>query len=184
MADTTAGTRCPDIIYAGSALASSTTYYWRITFWDDSGSQGAVSAVQNFTTGTIANTTLTWGGDPSRDDYSGVTQDTYLDQYRTNYDMGIDTLLRVGDEDGSRADRTLIKFDLTALGNLLASANHIVSATLKMKTYDNPAAGNIDVDVFRVKKDWLEGTKSYAAADEADDAATWQYQAYTETSWT
>jgi hypothetical protein len=54
MADTTAGNRSPDIIYAGSALADSTTYYWRITFWDDDGTEGTVSATQNFTTGEIS----------------------------------------------------------------------------------------------------------------------------------
>ncbi len=53
MTDTTAGNRCPDIIYAGSALSNSTTYYWRITFWDDDDTEGTVSATQNFTTGTI-----------------------------------------------------------------------------------------------------------------------------------
>ncbi len=34
MATTTSGNRSPDISYAGSALATSTTYYWRIKFWD------------------------------------------------------------------------------------------------------------------------------------------------------
>lgn len=43
MATTTAGNRSPDISYAGSALASSTTYYWRIAFSDDSGAVGAWS---------------------------------------------------------------------------------------------------------------------------------------------
>ena len=35
-------------------LQSSTTYYWRITFWDDSGSEGTASATQNFTTGSLS----------------------------------------------------------------------------------------------------------------------------------
>jgi len=55
MADTNRGSRCPDIIYAGSALQDSTTYYWRITFWDDDGAEGAVSATQQFTTTTLVN---------------------------------------------------------------------------------------------------------------------------------
>ncbi|MCK4985262.1 MAG: hypothetical protein KAS40_07075, partial [Desulfobacterales bacterium] len=54
MSDTAEGNRCPDIIYAGSQLSDSTTYYWRITFWDDSNAQGTVSATQNFTTGTVS----------------------------------------------------------------------------------------------------------------------------------
>jgi hypothetical protein len=62
MANTTAGNRSPDIIYAGSALADATTYYWRITFWDDGGEQGAVSATQQFTTTTINDFSVTKTG--------------------------------------------------------------------------------------------------------------------------
>jgi hypothetical protein len=54
MADTTAGNRCPDIIYAGAALQDATTYYWRIRFWDDRGGQGA-SASGQFTTSIVGN---------------------------------------------------------------------------------------------------------------------------------
>jgi RHS repeat-associated protein len=43
MATTTAGTRSPDLSYAGSALASSTIYYWRIAFSDDDGATGIFS---------------------------------------------------------------------------------------------------------------------------------------------
>ncbi|KPJ58233.1 MAG: hypothetical protein AMJ46_14490, partial [Latescibacteria bacterium DG_63] len=55
MADTPRGNRSPDIIYAGSALQDATTYYWRITFWDDDGIEGAVSDTQQFTTTTLVN---------------------------------------------------------------------------------------------------------------------------------
>ena len=54
MSNTTAGNRCPDITYAGSALANNTTYYWRIRFWDDDNTAGTVSATQQFTTLTLA----------------------------------------------------------------------------------------------------------------------------------
>ena len=37
------GNRIADVSYGGSALASSTTYYWRIRFWDDDDAQGAWS---------------------------------------------------------------------------------------------------------------------------------------------
>jgi hypothetical protein len=53
MSNTPEGSRSPDIIYAGSPLSDNTTYYWRITFWDDGNTEGAASAVQNFATGTI-----------------------------------------------------------------------------------------------------------------------------------
>ena len=68
MVNTTEGNRCPDIIYAGTALASYTTYYWRITFWDDSGSQSTPSATQNFTTGMISNSPVTLQVGGSYDD--------------------------------------------------------------------------------------------------------------------
>ena len=40
MTTTSEGSESPSISYAGSALASSTTYYWRIKFWDDSDAEG------------------------------------------------------------------------------------------------------------------------------------------------
>jgi len=38
------GTRCSDIIYNGGPLVGSTTYYWRIKYWDDNWDEGAWSA--------------------------------------------------------------------------------------------------------------------------------------------
>jgi RHS repeat-associated protein len=43
MATTSQGSRSPDLSYAGSGLASSTTYYWRIRFIDSWGNLGAWS---------------------------------------------------------------------------------------------------------------------------------------------
>lgn len=43
MATTSQGARSPDISYAGSALASSTTYYWRVAFVDVAGAGSAWS---------------------------------------------------------------------------------------------------------------------------------------------
>ena len=63
----------PDIIYSGSALADSTTYYWRITFWDDDGEEGAVSATQEFTTGTISPTAIYYSVGTSTDDLKSGT---------------------------------------------------------------------------------------------------------------
>ena len=45
LATTTEGNRTADITYGGTALASSTTYYWRIKFWDDDDAEGAWSTV-------------------------------------------------------------------------------------------------------------------------------------------
>ena len=42
MSDCTAGNRCSDISYGGSALSEGITYYWQIKYWDD-GDEGAWS---------------------------------------------------------------------------------------------------------------------------------------------
>lgn len=49
MSNTTEGTRCDDITYAGLTLQAATTYYWRIRFWDYAGLTGAWSADAQFT---------------------------------------------------------------------------------------------------------------------------------------
>jgi hypothetical protein len=50
IASVTAGNRCADISYAGTALAlSGDDYYWRIRFKDASGAEGAWSAAATFT---------------------------------------------------------------------------------------------------------------------------------------
>jgi len=38
------GTRCSDIVYNGGTLAGSTTYYWRIRYYDDADGAGDWSA--------------------------------------------------------------------------------------------------------------------------------------------
>lgn len=48
MANVTAGQRCADISYAGSALTVAITYYWRIKFWDDDGAEGAWSTEEAY----------------------------------------------------------------------------------------------------------------------------------------
>lgn len=48
--------RSPDISYAGTALSSSTTYYWRIRFWDAADAMGTWSSAANFTTGSFPTT--------------------------------------------------------------------------------------------------------------------------------
>lgn len=44
-----AGNRTSDISYNGGLLSAGTTYYWRIRFWDDSDTEGSVSATAQFT---------------------------------------------------------------------------------------------------------------------------------------
>ncbi|MEZ4103845.1 MAG: FG-GAP-like repeat-containing protein [Candidatus Paceibacterota bacterium] len=56
----TAGNRTADITYGGLPLASSTTYHWRIKFWDDSDTEGEWStetATFSLAAGTTTSTT-------------------------------------------------------------------------------------------------------------------------------
>ncbi|MHC4677017.1 MAG: DNRLRE domain-containing protein, partial [Planctomycetota bacterium] len=186
MADTTAGNRCPDIIYAGTALASDTTYYWRISFWDDGGIQGTVSATQNFTTGTFATATLSWGENSSSNDYTSVTEDTFMDSGSNDQEEGSCTgnaAVRIGyrTDAGTRAMRSLIKFDLTQLNSLITSTSEIVSATLQVKI-GQKNGNDIDVDAFRVLKSWSQGDECHNVAESGE--TTWRYQSYNGTEWT
>jgi hypothetical protein len=187
MADATAGSRCPDIIYAGATLAGSTIYYWRIRFWDDDNTEGEVSATQNFTTGAFSATTQSWGENSSRDDYSAVTEDTFMDSGSTSHEEGTCTgndAVRIGyrTDTGSRAMRSLIKFDLSGLQSLISSSSQITAAALKVKIARRTGS-NIDVDAFRVLKSWSEGDQCHDDTDLDAGEATWQYQSYS-TAWT
>jgi hypothetical protein len=186
MANTTEGSRCPDIIYAGSTLSSDTIYYWRISFWDDDGIQGTVSAVQNFTTGTISTTTQSWGENSSRDDFNAVTEDTFMDSGSTSHEEGTCTgnaAVRIGyrTDAGSRAMRSLIKFDLSGLQSLISSSSQIVSAALKVNIA-RKEGNDIDVDAFRVLKSWSQGDQCHDDTDLDANEATWLYQSYS-TTW-
>ncbi|NIO62460.1 MAG: DNRLRE domain-containing protein, partial [Gammaproteobacteria bacterium] len=121
-------------------------------------------------------------GENSSSDHTNSTEDTYLDEGQPDYNMGAETLIRVGD-DGSRINRTLIAFDFSNIN--ITSSSQIVSATLYVKTYDAPDPGNVPVDLFKVKKDWYGGNDTWAdaPADEADDEVTWSHQIYSETLW-
>ncbi len=48
MTSTNVGSTSPEISYGGTALASSTTYYWRIKFWDNFGAEGDWSSAGIF----------------------------------------------------------------------------------------------------------------------------------------
>jgi hypothetical protein len=187
MANTTAGSRSPDIIYAGTTLAGSTTYYWRVRFWDDGGAEGTPSATQNFMTGTFSTTTQSWGENSSRDDFSAVTEDTFMDSGSTSHEEGTCTgndAVRIGyrTDAGSRAMRSLIKFDLSGLQSLVSSSSQIVSVALKVKIAQKNGS-NIDVDAFRILKNWSEGDQCHDNSDLDPGEATWQYQSYS-TAWT
>jgi hypothetical protein len=117
-------------------------------------------------------------------DHGDVTEDVYLDQVRNNWNLGGETELRVGDETGSRADRTMIKFNLSDLSTRIENSSQIVSARLKVRTINAQAGGTINVDAFRVKKPWTEGTHTYGQQTASAGDVTYTYQSYDTDSWT
>jgi len=50
MSSTAQGARSPNINYAGTALVSNATYYWRIRFVNNTGATGAYSSIASFST--------------------------------------------------------------------------------------------------------------------------------------
>ncbi len=84
----------------------------------------------------------------------------------------------------SRADRTMIQFNLSDLSSLITDSSQIVSAYLKVKTNQPQAGGSINVDAFRVKKAWNEGVHLYGEQTASTDEVTWTYQLFNSAAWT
>lgn len=75
LASTTApNTRSPNITYGGSSLVASTTYYWRVKFWDNGGLAGAWSTTTASFTTSSATTSPTSGNTHSLDFESSLSQ--------------------------------------------------------------------------------------------------------------
>jgi hypothetical protein len=131
-------------------------------------------------------TTERWGEDSGRDDYTGVTEDTFMDSGSNDQEEGSCTgndAVRIGyrTDAGTRAMRSLIKFNLTALQNLISSATQINSATLYVKIASKTGS-DIAVDAFRVLKSWSQGDECHNVAESGE--TTWRYQSYNSTEWT
>jgi len=131
-------------------------------------------------------TTTRWGEDSGRDDYTGVTEDTFMDSGSNDQEEGSCTgndAVRIGyrTDAGTRAMRPLIKFDLTALQSLISSSSQIVSATLKVNIAQKNGI-DIAVDAFRVLKSWSQGDECHNVAESGE--TTWRYQSYNSTEWT
>lgn len=151
LATTTQGNRSPDISYAGSSLASSTTYYWRIKFWDDEDAEGAWStdtATFNLVTDsstttfpifreTVQNLTYTYDSignitqiiDASETDLAVTTIYDYDDLYR----------LTSASTTGASSTPYTHSYTYSPIGNILTKSD-VGSYTYAETNYANPHA--------------------------------------------
>lgn len=105
---------------------------------------------------------------------------TLISNYPT-YNAGAVTDFNVGNW-GAYIFRSLIYFDLSSI----PSDAHIVSATLSLwlaEAGNRYAANNRTIQLYRVKREWIEGTRIAAWSDEPATGCTWNRYDLTNT-WT
>jgi len=117
------GTRIADISYGGSALASSTLYYWRIKLWDDSVTEGSWStATSTFVLTSAATSTKAQYFTYEHDNMGNITQ-----------------IVDVSDTD---TEKTII-FDYDDLYRLTSASTTQSNSNPFSRTYTYNAIGNI-----------------------------------------
>ncbi len=122
------GTRTPDISYGGSALASSTTYYWRIKFWDQADAEGSWSTTTSlFSLETPATST----------EYAtGNVQNIYF-----TYDA-VGNITDINDTSSTTASRRTI-FTYDDLHRLTLASTTAATSTPFIQRYSYNSLGNI-----------------------------------------
>lgn len=127
MATTTVGSTSPSISYAGTALASSTTYYWRIKFVDVAGADGAWSTA----TSSFVLTTAT-----STQSISGILQDISY-----TYDA-FGNITQITDHSDSGAGKTIV-YGYDNVHRMTFASTTAASSTPFRYQYAYDALGNI-----------------------------------------
>lgn len=129
MATTTQGSRSPDISYAGSNLASSSTYYWRIKFSDDDRKEGAWStATSTFSLAAGTGTNLAPTA-PTSLQTEGQTNPTNITDNRPEF-----SAIYNDPDNGDLAPYYRIQVSTTSLGNWSHPAPFWDSGTTTMAT--------------------------------------------------
>jgi RHS repeat-associated protein len=130
------GMRIADITYSGSALASTTTYYWRIKFWDQLDASGAWSTA----TSTFSLATSTGGGGGG----SGTSTAPFvqiLQNISYEYDAGgnITQIIDASDTGAGKA----VTYQYDDLSRLISASTTAASSSPYTYTYVYDALGNI-----------------------------------------
>jgi hypothetical protein len=105
-------------------------------------------------------------GENSNCDWTGVTEDSYIDSSDSNIDRGVCTLLNTHDG----LERCLIKFSLSELTGLDSAAITYARLYLKTSSIGEPSD---DISAHRIKRNWHEGSGLCGSAA-GTGTVTWQ----------
>ncbi len=120
------GTRIADVSYSGTALASSTTYYWRIRFWDVASSTGAWStATSTFSLATSSPPIV----------YNGIQNLSYI------YDA-VGNIVEISDT-SITSGAHVATFAYDDLYRLTLASTTMVTSTPYTRTYAYDRLGNL-----------------------------------------
>jgi len=101
--------------------------------------------------------------------------------------MGASAFVRVGNdgEPNRRPNRSLIKFDFLSglLSKGVTDASQIVDAWIVLQIFSSEGGGTegLNVDIFRLRRDWTEGETAYAPA--AAGEVTWTAAKFQNEKW-
>lgn len=146
---TPVGQRIADISYAGSALASSTTYYWRIKFWDDLNAEGAWSAATST--------------------FSLAVSDGGIQNISFTYDA-VGNILSITDVSDTDARKTVV-YTYDDLNRLLTASTTAASSTPYQRTYAYNALGNLTAQANVIPP--AASTNTHSTDLERDSSQYW-----------
>jgi len=119
-ASTTAGNRSEEISYSGDALTTSTTYYWRIKFWDNTALEGAWStATSSF----------------------AISDTGILQVISFTYDS-IGNIIEIVDESGNSSAKTVV-YTYDDLSRLISASSTQAVTNDYVRNYTYNSIGNI-----------------------------------------
>jgi len=135
---------------SSSSLSSSSSSESSSSRSSSSSSQSSSSSSESST----IDGTATWG-DNTGNTYIGTTTDVYIRKEFS--DDTFDCPVLLASKYGAASTflaRSLIKFDLSALDELVLGASDIKQAFLYTTVVDNDATAQVDIDIFRMNRSW------------------------------
>lgn len=117
------GERSPDISYSGATLAPTTTYYWRVKFWDNNGLESPWSTTTNSFIVTAS------------------SSEPWIQHIEYTYDI-VGNITQIADTSGTQnAVTTLYTYD--DLYRLLAASTTVAATSPYRHTFTYSALGNL-----------------------------------------